>query len=169
VARAIARIYLAANAGLFTAEWEVSVMSEAILEKAAHIARYAMVALFAVSLSATWQSSGGSGDRVHAATPVSAAPSFLSFTAKVSGNGKFYITDTNRKVICVYSLTNDQLRLVSARKFDHDSRIRDGSIKAPVAMEGMPLTRDEAEVYANNSQKVLDAAAKKYNQPTGGN
>jgi hypothetical protein len=144
-------------------------MSEAILEKSAHLARYAMVALFAIALSATWQSSGGPGDRVHAATPVSAAPSFLSFTAKVGGNGKFFITDTNRKVICVYSLTNDQLRLVSARKFDHDSRIRDGSIKAPVAMEGMPLTRDDADAYANSSQKVIDAVAKKYGQPVGGN
>ena len=144
-------------------------MAEVILEKAAHIARYAMVAVFAIALSATWQSNNGSGDRAYAATPVSAAPSFLSFTAKVGGNSKFYITDTNRKVICVYSLTNDQLRLVSARKFDHDSRIRDGSIKAPVAMEGMPLTRDDAEAYANNLQKLLDAAAKKYNKPTGGN
>jgi hypothetical protein len=140
---------------------------ESFLEKSAYVARYMIVAVFAIAMAAAWRGSV-SPDKVYAATPVAAAPGFVSFTAKITGNSKFYLTDTNKRVICVYSLTNDQLRLVSARKFDQDSRIKDGSIKAPVAMEGMPLTRDEAEVYANNSQKVLDAYAKKYNQPVGG-
>src|SRR5688500_8052090 len=80
--------------------------------------RYLMAVLFGVVV---WS---GAGNRsADAANPVSAATSYLSFTVRLGANSKFYITDTNRKVICVYSLAGEKLRLVSARKIDHDTKI----------------------------------------------
>ena len=130
-------------------------------EKLAALARYVLVAIFAVALvCGTWRAK--SETQAFAATPVSAASSYLSFTAKANGGSKFYITDTNKKVICVYSLNSDQLRLVGARKFDQDSKVVDGSIKAPIALEGAGITREQVQQYLKNSQSVLDAEAKKY-------
>lgn len=99
----------------------------------------------------------------HASVPVGAAVSYLSFTAKDVGEGKFFITDTAKKVILTYSLHGDQLRLVSARKFDHDLRLVDGTVKAPESLEGAGngLTREEVKAYAKNSKMQLDALAKK--------
>jgi hypothetical protein len=136
--------------------------SPSILEKFAIGARYAMVAMFAgaIALLLTQKISV-----VNAATPVAAAPSYLSFTTKNNGNAHFYITDTNRKVICVYSLIGDQLRLVSARRFDDDSRIVDATFKAPFALEGPGATRDDVINYTKNCIPHLDALAKKCGQP----
>jgi hypothetical protein len=129
------------------------------LEKAAVITRYLIVVAFAFALSGGFGFRGG--NPAHAASPISAAPGYLSFTVKNANNSKFYITDTNRKTICAYSLNGDQVRLVSARKIDIDSRIVDGTLKAPVNIEN-GVTRDEAKEYLKNCQPTLEAAAKKF-------
>lgn len=102
-------------------------------------------------------------DTAHASVPVGAAVSYLSFTTKDVGEGKFFITDTAKKVILTYTLNGEQLRLVSARKFDEDLRIVDGTVKAPESLEatGQGLTREEVKVYAKNSKVQLDALAKR--------
>jgi len=102
-------------------------------------------------------------DTAHASVPVGAAVSHLSFTTKDVGEGKFFITDTAKKVILTYTLNGEQLRLVSARKFDEDLRIVDGTIKAPESLEstGQGLTRDDVKAYAKNSKAQLDALAKR--------
>jgi len=109
--------------------------------------------------------SGAANRPAEASNPVSAATSYLSFTVRLGTNNKFYITDTNRKVICVYTLAGEKLRLVSARNIDNDSKIVDGSIQAPIAIEGAGVTRTQAEQYAQNCKPLLDNLAKKYNQP----
>lgn len=102
-------------------------------------------------------------ETAHASVPVGAAVSYLSFTTKDVGEGKFFITDTAKKVILTYSLNGEQLRLVSARKFDEDLRLVDGTIKAPESLEsiGQGLTRDDVKTYAKNSKAQLDALAKR--------
>ncbi|HEY3322151.1 MAG TPA: hypothetical protein VGP72_16920 [Planctomycetota bacterium] len=93
--------------------------------------------------------------RVGAATPVAAAPSYISCTVKAASNSKFFLTDTTKQVICVYSLQGDQVRLVSARAFDHDRRLVDASV--PTGM-----TREQAAQHVKSSQPALDALEKKH-------
>jgi len=102
-------------------------------------------------------------DTAHASVPVGAAVSYLSFTTKDVGEGKFFITDTAKKVILTYTLNGEQLRLVAARKFDEDLKVIDGTVKAPESLEatGQGLTRDEVKVYAKNSRAQLDVLAKR--------
>ena len=138
-----------------------------VLEKLAIVSRYLLVALFAAALASGWF--GASSDRAFAAAPVGAAPSCLSCTMKAAGNSKLYITDTNKKVICVYSLNGESLRLVSARKYDFDSRIVDGSM--PVhgkALDGIAATREAAQSYVKGCQPELDKLSKKIGQQIGG-
>jgi len=132
------------------------------LEKLAHVSRYLLVALFAAALAAGWMT--GNPDRASAATPIGAAPNYLSCTVKIGNNSKFYITDTNSRTVCVYSLIGDSIRLVSVRKFDFDSRVMDSSLNAPVPADGKSLTRDDAKNYAKNSQSQVEAALKKIGQ-----
>jgi hypothetical protein len=139
-------------------------------ERAAVSARYLLMAL-----AVGWFLCGGGEkapnvlrvDPAHASVPVGAAVSYLSFTTKDAGNGKFFITDTNKKVILTYALDGQTLRLVSARKFDHDLKLFDGSIKAPESLEAANngLTREDVKHYAKNSKAQLDALAKKFGQP----
>ena len=138
-------------------------------ERTALAARYLLMAL-----ALGWFLNGGAKpqsvlrvDPAHASVPVGAAVSYLSFTTKDAGNGKFFITDTNKKVIVTYALNGETLRLVSARKFDHDLKLVDGSVKAPESLEGANngLTREDVKNYAKNSKAQLDALAKKYGQP----
>ena len=132
-----------------------------ISETLADCVRYLLAGLFALVIYSAFTFSD---QKAHAANPVAAAPGYLSFTLRSAGNSKFYITDTNRKVICVYSLNGNELRLVSVRRFDQDSSIIDGSIKAPVAVEANGCTRDDAKVFVRNCKAILDEAARKYGQ-----
>jgi hypothetical protein len=132
------------------------------LERLATAARYTMVAIFAGAMALLLTQKVPSAN---AATPVAAAPSYLSFTTKIHKDAHFYITDTNRHVICVYTMLGDQLRLVSARRFDDDSRIVDATLKAPVALEGPGATRDDVINYTKNCTISLDALAKRCGQP----
>ena len=138
------------------------------LEKLAHISRYLLVALFAAALAAGWMN--GNPDRASAATPVGAAPNYLSFTVKTAGNSKFYLTDTNLRTICVYALVNEGVKLVSVRKFDADSQVVDSSIKtARGTLEALNggATRDDAVNYAKLCQPILDAATQKFGENMG--
>jgi hypothetical protein len=118
--------------------------------------RYVLIACAAAWLLAREPQSA------QASVPVGAAVGYLSFTANESGDGKFFITDTTRQVILTYSLSGGQLRLVSARRFDHDLKIVDGALKAPQSLEQTQgVTRDEALLYIRNSKPLLDALARK--------
>jgi hypothetical protein len=139
------------------------------LEKLAHISRYALVALFAMALASGWLSGTGQ-DRVSAATPIGAAPNFLSFTVKTAGNSKFYLTDTNLRTIAVYSLEKESVKLVGVRKFDADSQIVDSSIKtARGTLEAVSggATREDAVNYAKHCQPILEAATAKFGSDLG--
>jgi len=126
-----------------------------VSEQIAGFVRYMIIIVAAVALLSEF--SGEHGARVHAATPVAAAPSYISFTAKANATNKFYITDTDKTTICVYTLETDKLRLVSVRKFDADSKIMDGTIKINgKTLEGVMATRNDAEQYAKNCQPILE-------------
>jgi len=98
-----------------------------------------------------------------AAGGICAAPNYLSMTT-MNGNNKFYVIDTNRKVICVYRIQASAIRLVAARKFDADERIWDSSLPL---MNNKPLegsdgaTRDQASKYADDVQKLIETAINK--------
>lgn len=139
------------------------------LEKLARVSRYLLVALFAAALAGGWL--GGNGpDRVYAAAPIGAAPNYLSFSIKSPGNSKFYLTDTNRRTICVYALVNESVRLVGVRKFDVDSQVVDSSIKVGGAtLESVNgATHDQAANYVKLCQPILDSASQKFGNPMGG-
>lgn len=97
------------------------------------------------------------------AEAVSAAPGYLMFTTDVGGQRKFYLFDSNKKVVCVYSLTGDALRLVAAREVSYDQQIVDTSmavraldgsvIRSPEG--GTGITRETARKYAEGQQKLL--------------
>lgn len=54
------------------------------------------------------------------------APGYIALTSPTGQN--FYIIDSKKQVICVYSILGGQLRLVAARKFDYDTKIWDDSV-----------------------------------------
>src|SRR5438046_3059969 len=51
---------------------------------------------------------------------IAAAPGYLLTSIGISNADKLFLVDTTKQVICTYGVTNDQLRLQSARKFDND-------------------------------------------------
>src|SRR5437764_1293814 len=59
------------------------------------------------------------------ANSIAVAPGFIMLTVPTGPGGSLYITDTNKQVVCGYSMVGDKLRLNSARKFDFDSDILD--------------------------------------------
>ena len=139
-----------------------------VLERLAIAARYALVALFAAALASGWLAA--TGDRAYAATPIGAAPNYLSFTVKNGGNSKFYLTDTNQRTICVYTLVNESIKLVGVRKFDVDSQVVDSSIKGhtfPALESANGVTREQAGVYVKLCQPTLDNASQKFGNPMG--
>ena len=104
-------------------------------------------------VGSAYASAGGGGS-------VCAAPNYLALTASGSGKDKFYIIDTNKKIICLYQVQISEIRLVSARKFDEDERIWDAS--APLYKNkplegGEGFTRSDAKDYADSLEKTLDA------------
>lgn len=95
---------------------------------------------------------------------VAAAPGYLMMTVKQGGAAKFYLCDTNKQMICVYETNGEKLRLVGARKFDHDSTIFDASLnfgKARSFEGGNGIDRKTAEIYATEIKEAREKAAKK--------
>jgi len=93
-----------------------------------------------------------------------ASPGYLVLTANLGGASKFYIIDANKQVICVYDMVGDKLRLVSARKFDFDSDIFDGSLQVGAVRGiegGNGITRGEAKMYSEGLKKMWEEATKK--------
>jgi hypothetical protein len=141
--------------------WVMREESTRLPERVALCARYLIIAGFAMVFSVMmW---GAKDDRAHASSPVAAAPSVISFTAKINRDSKFYITDTSRKIICVYSLVGDKLRLVSARKYNHDSQILDSNLPGAITIEGgNGITAEQAEQYVKQAKPELDRVADKW-------
>jgi hypothetical protein len=141
-------------------------------EKASRLARFVLLAGIAVVTAliianpesrqavnplrvGTAQANGG----------ICSAPNYLALTVGASNEDKFYVIDTNKKVICVYRIETAQIRLVCARKFDEDEKIWDPSI--PLLRNNKPLegsdgvTRDDSKYYAEQLQKFLESGKKK--------
>ena len=102
--------------------------------------------------------------RAHA-EGLSAAPGFICTSIAATNSERFYLVDTNKQVICIYSVTNDQLRLQSARKFDFDANIPDGSHQITVGNKALKLegnanglSRDEAKDYGEAVVKMIENA-----------
>jgi len=95
---------------------------------------------------------------------ICSAPNYLALTAGAGDNDKFYVIDTNKKVICLYRIETDKIRLTGARKFDKDELIWDSSLPL---FNGKPLeggggaTRDQADKYGQDVQKLIESSTKK--------
>jgi hypothetical protein len=99
-----------------------------------------------------------------AAGGICATPNYLALTAGAENNDKFYLIDTNKKVICMYRIETASIRLVCARKFDEDEKIWDPSIPLlrNKPLEGADgVTRSDAKDYADLLQKFLESGKKK--------
>jgi hypothetical protein len=100
---------------------------------------------------------------------VAAAPGYLVLTTNGSNAARFYLVNSAKQTICVYTLNGGELRLVAARKFDYDSQIFDASIqvdlpsgmrmKAPEGTDG--FDRTQAKAYAEGLKAMWDKAQKK--------
>ena len=102
-------------------------------------------------------------NNANATGSVCAAPNYLALTA-TGGAQKLYLIDTNKKVICLYRIQTSSIRLTAARKFDKDELIWDASLPL---MNNKPLegsdgaTRDQAEKYGLEVQKLIESGKKK--------
>ena len=95
-------------------------------------------------------------------------PGYLAINVNMDNASKFCLIDTNRKVICVYNLNGSKMRLVSARKFDHDAEIVDSSVTGVQTSDGKGviapwegqngLSRKLSKDYAEGLQKLLEKA-----------
>jgi preprotein translocase subunit Sec61beta len=148
-------------------------------EKIALTARYALLAgivLFGGLLLTKLRNENGTTPSglpkimsVAQAETIAAAPGYLLLSTDVGGNRKFYIFDSGKKVICVYSLTGDSLRLVSAREISEDLKIADTSIdvRTPSGVVirspegGSGINREQAKQYGAGLQKYLEEEEKR--------
>jgi hypothetical protein len=97
---------------------------------------------------------------------IASAPGYLALTTLEGNNSRFYLINSDRKTICVYTLNGGMLRLVSVRKFDEDSKIFDASVPVTLAsgaqmkaFEGTDgLDRTQAKAYAEGLKKMWDSA-----------
>lgn len=86
---------------------------------------------------------------------IAANPGYVLTSVGVGNADKFYLVDTNKQVICVYGVTNDQLRLQAARKFDYDCDIPDGHMQVQAGAKqlklegGNGLNREDAKAYGD--------------------
>lgn len=141
-------------------------------DRMARVARFALLTAIAVVVSllliGSQNQNRGSMNPFHMgqaqADAMSAAPGYLALTVNL-GAGHFHIIDTDKKVICVYSMVGDKAHLVSARKFDSDSDILAGDIPTPKHPQGLGggngVSRTEAKEYADEVQKMIEAIAAK--------
>jgi len=142
-----------------------------IADRASGIARFVLLAGIAVVAALILSNP----DTRNAANPlrvstaqanggICSAPNYLALTAGAGNEDKFYVIDTNKKVICIYRIETAQIRLVCARKFDEDEKVWDPSL--PLlrnrALEGADgVTRNDAKDYADQLQKFLESGKKK--------
>ncbi|HLX60615.1 MAG TPA: hypothetical protein VKX17_04975 [Planctomycetota bacterium] len=93
------------------------------------------------------------------AAGISSTPGFI-LTTVPSGNAaeKFCLLDSNNKVICIYSLNGDQLLLTSARKFDFDNQIPDGTHPMKnirISGNANGISRDEARIFLDGWKEFI--------------
>lgn len=96
---------------------------------------------------------------------LAAAPGFLMTTLGATNAERFFLVETNKQVICTYNVNGDKLRLDTARRFDVDSDIKDGStpLKGIKVEGGNGISREEAKIYLdefNAQMQKLEASAK---------
>lgn len=137
-----------------------------ILERLASWTRFLLLAAIAVVLGLILTSPEYPliMSRAHADS-LSAAPGYICTSIAAANAERFYLVDTNKQVICVYSVVQDSLRLQSARKFDYDSSIPDGSHQITVGNKSLRLegnangiSRDEAKLYGEAVLKLIEEA-----------
>jgi len=134
-----------------------------ISERIAVATRYVIVALFGVIVFG-----GLTGEKItRAEAGICSAPRYLCFNVNI--DRKFYLVDTEAKRILVYSLKNNDVRLISVRKMDSDLNIIDANnirgVKGVQSTNGW--TSDEADKYLSDIKKVpevVKAADPKYNK-----
>ena len=116
------------------------------------------------------------------AESVAAAPGFLAVMlpgggGDVGGGGagggvgglRFYLVDTTKQVVCVYTMVGDRIRLVSAREYSRDMDIVDASLTVPTkggaqirSFEGTQgIDRATAEAYADGLREWQSKSEKK--------
>ena len=134
-------------------------MNHSFLAKAGAVVRYILVAGIAVMIGLIVTSPQYPQIISRAqADGISAAPGMLMTTLGAAVGERLYLVDTNKQVICTYSASGDQLRLVSARKYDYDLTIPDASIGKPIRIEGgNGITRDEAKTAGEAIKAMIDA------------
>jgi hypothetical protein len=153
----------------------MSESSRSLSAKLATATRYAIVAAFGVFMFSGLNADKSSGipDPTRAASAyalggISAAPGYLC--VYVRDKQKFNLIDTASKRILSYSLKDDELRLVSARRIDADLNVVDSSNIAnlkSLAQGGNGSTVAETEAYLAQLKKmkdVVNAADPKYNK-----
>jgi hypothetical protein len=77
---------------------------------------------------------------------------------------RFYIIDTAKNVICVYTITGEKVRLINARKYDYDTDILDASLDVAGIRSfegGNGLSRVEAKAYAEGLKKLMESGQAK--------
>lgn len=131
------------------------------LERAARWTRFVIVAAIAVVLGLIVTTPRNEVPLTMSraqAEGIGAAPGYLVTTLGANAAEKFYLIDTNNKVICVYSVNGDKLRLVAARKFDIDSDIWDAStpLKGIVVEGGNGVSRNQAKNYLEEFKVQMD-------------
>ncbi len=97
------------------------------------------------------------------AAGVGAAPGFICTTLAEGNANHFFLIDTKNKVVCVYAVLSDRLRLVAGRKFDIDSDVVDASFAGKVRLEGgNGLQREDTKIYIEEVMKpALEKLEKK--------
>jgi hypothetical protein len=139
-----------------------------------------MVAL--ILLEVPWQSQQRFRVRSAYADGIGAAPGMIAIslgggggggsaggeTSTTAGGGsatnRFFIIDTAKNVICVYTMTGEKIRLVNARKYDADTDIVDASLDVAGIRSfegGNGLSRVEAKAYSEGLKKLMEAGQPK--------
>jgi hypothetical protein len=85
-----------------------------------------------------------------------ASPGYLLTTLVPGANDKLYLLDRDQGIVCVYNVNGNKLRLISARRFETDVKIPDGSKQyGNLRIEGNPngLGIEEAKQYYEQWKK----------------
>jgi hypothetical protein len=135
-----------------------------------------------ILLDAPWRGEQRFRVRSAYADGFGAAPGVIALTLGGSGGGstgeagtggggggggtanRFFIIDTAKNVICVYTMTGEKIRLVNARKYDTDTDILDASLDVGGIRSfegGNGLSRVEAKAYAEGLKKLMEASQAK--------
>jgi len=89
---------------------------------------------------------------------IAAAPGHLAFAMDTRNPAaRFYLVDTDKRMICVYQLVNEQLRLVSARDITNDSDIRDSTEAIRTKTKFAPAFEGQNGLDVEQTKKYLEA------------